>query len=127
MFGIRTAKNIITFFPRKLIAINATIGRVAGLSEKVDQTYTLATKVTGASVGAGMASKGTADLLEALSCGDLVCATVSTVGLCADGLQCLAFVPGPNVTVVATLPISIFCKGFVYFCKRSMLPWGKCF
>jgi hypothetical protein len=97
------------------------------IPEKVDKTYTLATKVTGVTIGATGVGKGTADLIEAIACQDGICATVSTIGVCADCLQiCASFIPGPNVTTGVTTPISVGCKIFVWCCKKSKLPWGGC-
>ena len=43
-----------------------------------------------------------------MSCLDGICAVVSTIGIAADGLQtCTSFIPGPNITAVVTMPISV--------------------
>jgi hypothetical protein len=103
-------KNLILFVPRKIYKINKLVNGIRDLPEKVSDTSKIATKVFGVTLGSATAAKGTVDLLEALSCGDVVCATVSSIGLSADILQCVAsFVPGPNVAVVVTLPVSVFC------------------
>ena len=120
-------KDIVLYIPRKVVAINNAVNKLAGLPEKVDKSYTIITKVTGATAGTAGAAKGSVDFLEAVACQDGVCAFVSAVGVTADGLQiCASFVPGPNVTVVITTPISVGCKVFVWCCKRSKLPWGGC-
>lgn len=84
------------------------------------------TKVTGVSTGAAGAAKGTIDMLQAVACQDSLCAIVSAVGVCADSLSmATSFVPGPNVTTVITVPVSVGCKVFVYCCKKAKkMPWG---
>ena len=84
------------------------------------------TKVTGVSTGAVGVAKGTVDMLEAVACQDGVCAVVSGIGVCADGFSMAAsFIPGPNVTTVVTVPVSVGCKVFVYCCKKAKkMPWG---
>lgn len=93
----------------------------------VKDRYAYVTKVTGATTGSVAGAKGLVDAAEALVCQDGVCFVVSCIGTAADGLQILAsFVPGPNATMIVTMPISYFCKTFVFCCKRSLLPWGGC-
>jgi hypothetical protein len=71
--------------------------------------------------------KGAVDTLEAVMCQDGICAAVSVIGCVADGVQMIgAIVPGPNVTMVITAPISWGCKSFVWCCKKSKLPWRMC-
>jgi len=118
---------VIMFIPNKVIRINKFVEGIIEIPEKVDKTYIVVTKVTGVTIGATGVGKGTADLIEAIACQDGICATVSAIGVCADCLQiCASFIPGPNVTTVVTTPISVGCKVFVWCCKRSKLPWGKC-
>lgn len=125
MFSV--LKKIVMFVPNKVIQINKSINTVLDLPEKADKTFTFVTKVTGATTGAAGAAKGGVDFVEAVACQDGVCATVSAIGVAADGLQiCASFIPGPNVTAVVTTPISVGCKVFVWCCKRSKLPWGGC-
>jgi len=71
-------------------------------------------------------AKGTVDTLEAIACQDGICAIVSGIGVCADTLSVAAsFIPGPNVTTVITVPISVGCKVFVHCCKKAKkMPWG---
>lgn len=115
------------YVPNKVIAINTSVDKAISLPEKPDKTFTYVTKLTGATTGAAGAAKGSIDLAEAVICQDGVCAVVSSIGVCADGLQIFAsFIPGPNVTSIVTMPISIGCKVFVWCCKRSKLPWGSC-
>jgi len=122
-----TIKKIVWFIPNKLIAINNNVNKIINLPETADRTFTYFTKVTGATTGAAGAAKGTVDLVEAIVCQDGICAFVSAVGVAADGLQiCTSFIPGPNVTAIVTMPISVGCKVFVWCCKRSKLPWGSC-
>jgi hypothetical protein len=120
-------KKVFFFLPNKVATINRNVGKIITLPEKADKTFTYITKVTGATTGAAGAAKGTVDLAEAIACQDGVCAFISAVGLAADGLQiCTSFIPGPNITSIVTMPISIGCKVFVWCCKRSRLPWGGC-
>lgn len=120
-------KNVVMFVPNKLIVINENVNRIINLPTSADKTFTYVTKVTGATTGAAGAAKGTVDLAEAIACQDGVCAFVSAVGVAADGLQiCTSFIPGPNVTAVVTMPVSVGCKVFVWCCKKSKLPWGGC-
>jgi len=123
----RVLKNVVMFVPNKLIAINENVNKIINLPTNADQTFTYVTKVTGATTGAAGAAKGTVDLAEAIACQDGICAFVSAVGVAADGLQiCTSFIPGPNVTAVVTMPVSVGCKVFVWCCKKSKLPWGGC-
>ena len=120
-------KKVIMFIPNKVVAINRNIDKVISFPDKADKTFTYITKLTGASCGAAGAAKGSVDLAQAIACQDGVCAVVSAIGVTADGLQiCASFIPGPNVTSVITMPISVGCKVFVWCCKRSTLPWGSC-
>lgn len=93
---------------------------------KADKTLMYVTKITGVSTGTAGAAKGTVDMLEAVACQDGVCAVVSAVGVCADGFSiATSFIPGPNVTTVITVPVSVGCKTFVWCCKRAKkMPWG---
>ena len=82
-------------------------------------------------MGGNGATKGwnepiTVDMLEAVACQDGVCAVVSGIGVCSDGLSMAAsFIPGPNVTTVVTVPISVGCKVFLYCYKKAKkMPWG---
>ena len=120
-------KKFIMFIPNKLVSINDNVNKVINLPTNADETLTYVTKVTGATTGAAGAAKGTVDLVEALACQDGICAVISGIGVAADGLQiCTSFIPGPNVTSIVTMPISVGCKVFVWCCKRSKLPWGSC-
>lgn len=124
---VSIVKKVVMFIPNKLIAINDSINKLIALPKNVDKTFTYVTKVTGATTGAAGAAKGSVDFAEAVVCQDGVCAFVSAVGVAADGLQvCTSFIPGPNVTAVVTMPISVGCKVFVWCCKKSKLPWGGC-
>jgi hypothetical protein len=120
-------KKIVLFIPNKLIAINNNVNKVVNLPETASKGFTYLTKVTGTTTGAAGAAKGSADLAEAILCHDGICAVISAIGIAADGLQiCTSFIPGPNVTVIVTMPISVGCKVFVWCCKKSKLPWGAC-
>lgn len=123
----RVFRKFVMFVPDKLIAINENANKIINLPTQADKTFTYVTKVTGATTGAAGAAKGTVDLAEAIACQDGICAFVSAVGVAADGLQiCTSFIPGPNVTAVVTMPVSVGCKVFVWCCKKSKLPWGSC-
>jgi hypothetical protein len=125
--SISFLKKIVLFIPNKIIKINSALEKALGLPEKAEKGFVMGTKVLGAGTGAAQAGKGSADLAEAIVCQDGVCAVVSGIGLAADCLQiCGSFVPGPNVTVAITVPVSYFCKTFVWACKRSKLPFGGC-
>lgn len=120
-------KKIVMFVPNKLIAINKNVNKIINLPETADKTFTYVTKVTGATTGAAGAAKWSVDFAEALACQDGICAVLFAVAVAADGLQiCTSFIPGPNVTAIITMPISIGCKVFVWCCKRSKLPWSSC-
>lgn len=107
--------------------VNDVIQAPTVIGIKANKGFTYITKVTGACTGAAGAAKGASDALEALACQDGVCFVVSCIGTCADSLQiCASFVPGPNMTALVTAPVSVFCKVFVYCCKKSKLPWGSC-
>ena len=125
--AIGVIKKIVFFIPNKLRKLNSALDKILDLPEKAEKGYVLGTKVLGASTGAAQAGKGSIDLAEAIVCQDGICAVVSGIGLAADCLQiCASFVPGPNVTVAITIPVSCFCKTFVWACKRSKLPFGGC-
>jgi hypothetical protein len=120
-------KKVIMFIPNKLVTINNNVDKIINLPNRADKTFTYITKVTGATTGAAGAAKGSTDLIEAIACQDGICAFISAVGVAADGLQiCASFIPGPNVTTIVTMPISVGCKVFVWCCKKSKLPWGNC-
>ncbi len=120
-------KKIILFVPNKLIALNRNVDKLINLPETTDKAFTYVTKTTGAITGSAGLAKGSVDFAEAIACSDGICAVVSAVGVVSDGLQiATSFIPGPNVTAIVTMPISVGCKVFVWCCKRSRLPWGGC-
>lgn len=120
-------RKVFMFVPNKIIAINNNVDKLISLPENADKTFTFVSKLTGVTVGGAGAGKGLADFAEAVACQDGVCAVVSAVGLAADSLQiCASFIPGPNLTAIVTVPVSVGCKVFVWCCKRSKLPWGGC-
>ena len=120
-------KKVIMYIPDKLSAINSNVDKLIDLPSTTEKTFKYVTKVTGATTGAAGAAKGTMDFAEAIACQDGICAFVSAVGVAADSLQvCTSFIPGPNVTVIVTMPVSVGCKVFVWCCKKSKLPWGSC-
>lgn len=106
--------------------INDSTDNMVRISETADKTFSYVTKVTGVSTGAAGLAKGSVDLLEAITCQNGVCVVASGIGVCADALSMAAsFILGPNVTRVVTVPVSVGCKVFVYFCKKAKkLPWG---
>lgn len=105
---------------QKVKNINDSTDSMVRISDTADKTLTYVTKVTGVSTGAAGAAKETVDMLEAIACQDGVCAVVSGIGVCADGLSIAAsFIPGPNITTVVTLPVSVGCKVFVDCCKKA--------
>ena len=107
--------------------LNTLLQAPMGIKEGVSSGMTWTSKLVGATTGAAQAAKGTVDAAEALICQDGVCFVISCVGVAADSLQILAsYVPGPNVTALVTMPISYGCKVFVWACKKSKLPWGRC-
>lgn len=66
------------------------------------------------------------DAAVAYACDDGVYFVVSCVGCGVDAIQFIAsFAPGPNITTVVTLPVSVACKTFVMVCKNQTLPWQK--
>ena len=106
--------------------LNDSSDNLVKISETADKTLTYVTKVTGVSTGAAGAAKGTVDILEAVACQDGVCVVVSGIGVCMDGLSiATSFIPGPNVTTIFTVPVSVGCKVFVYCYKKAKkMPWG---
>ena len=120
-------KKAIMFIPNKLTSINNSVNTIIDLPDKAEKIFNYITKVVGATTGSAGAAKGAVDYAEAVACQDGVCATISAIDVAADSLQiCTSFIPGPNVTAVVTMPISIGCKVFVWCCKKSKLPWGSC-
>ena len=111
---------------KTLTNINSSTDNMVRISETADKALTYLTKVTGISIGTGGAAKGTVDMLEAVACQDGICAVVSCIGVCADGISiATSFIPGPNVTTLVTVPVSVGCKVFVYCCKKAKwMPWG---
>lgn len=120
-------KKVAMFIPNKFVSINNSIEKLISFPETADKTFTYVSKVAGSISGSAGLAKGSVDFVEAVACQDGVCAVVSACGCLADGLQiCTSFIPGPNVTSIVTMPISVGCKVFVWCCKRSKLPWGGC-
>lgn len=108
-------------------SLNELLEAPANIKKGGQQTFNYVTKLVGVTTGSAGAAKGSIDAAEALACNDGLCFMVSCVGVAADFLQMIAsFAPGPNVTALVTAPISVGCKVFVWCCKRSKLPWGKC-
>ena len=112
--------------------LNNAAENISNLSEtadKADKGVTVVSKVLGVTVGASGAAKGTADVISALACQDGICAVISGIGVCADTLSMATsmVVPGPNATSVITIPVSTFCKVFVWCCKNDKdIPFGGC-
>ena len=103
--------------------VNDSTDNTVKISETADKTLTYVTKVIDVST---CAAKVTVNMLKAVASADGVCAVVSGIGICADGLSMAAsFIPGPNVTTVVTVLVSIACKVFVHCCKKATkMPWG---
>lgn len=98
--------------------INDSSDNIVKITEKTNSALTVVTKTMGVTAGSTEIAKSSADLIEALACKD---------GVCADSLSLFtSFIPGPNITSVITIFISVGCKVFVYCCKKSTLPWGGC-
>ena len=120
---------IITWPATKLFSIvvnlNTALEAPNAIKTGSERTYIFVTRLTGVTAGGAGLGKGASDAVEAAVCGDGVCFVVSCIGITADSLQIMAsFAPGPNVTMLVTQPISAGCKVFVWYCKRSDLPWG---
>lgn len=85
------------------------------------------TKVFRFTSRAAPVAKGSVDFAEAVLWQYTICTFILAVIVTADTLQiCTSFIPGPNVTTIVTMPVSISCKVFVWCCKKSKLPWGSC-
>jgi len=115
-----------TRFVKTIKNINDASDSVVKITETTDKTLTYVTKVTGVSCGTSGIAKGSVDVMEAIACQDGLCAVVSAVGVGADALSIAAsFIPGPNITTVITVPVSVGCKVFVHCCKKAKkMPWG---
>lgn len=122
---------IIKFIPIKVLqyaeSLNNLLLAPTIVKDGTSKGFNHLTKLIASSTGGVGIGKGSVDALEAYACNDKICMIISCVGVAADGLQVVAsLVPGPNVTVFVTVPISLSCKTFVWACKRSKLPWGNC-
>lgn len=123
----KIVKKAVIYIPNKLVTINKNINKVINFPETADKTFTYVTKVNGVATGVAGAAIRAVYFAEAVACQDGVCALISVIGVTADGLQiCTSFIPGPNVTAILTMPISVGCKVFVWCCKKSKSPWGGC-
>lgn len=108
-------------------SLNTLLEAPESIKKGGEKTFIYVTKIVGASTGTAGAAKGSFDAIEALVCNDGLCFVVSCVGVAADSLQIVAnFIPGPNMTALVTIPISVGCKVFVWCCKNSKLPWRSC-
>jgi len=120
------AKKSVQYGVNFVVSVNTKAMNVVGLGDKFSKVEIYVTKGVSACAGSLGFGKGVADTIDALACADGVCAAVSMVGCAADGLQFLtSFIPGPNVTSVITIPVSVGCKGFVYCCKKGRVPWAR--
>ena len=103
--------------------INDATGNMIKISPTADKTLTTLTYVTkfiGISIGTAGVTKGTVDMLKGVAYKDRICAVVSGIGVCADGLSmAVSFIPDPNLTTVVTVPVSVGCKVFVY-CRETV-------
>lgn len=102
------------FVLNKLTIINKNSNRIINFPENAEKTYVYVTKITGATTGAAGVAKGSIDFAEAVACSDGIYAFISAVGLQIS----TSFIPGPNVTSVITMPISVGYKVLVYCCKK---------
>lgn len=60
------------------------------------------------------------DTLGALAYQDGICATVSAIEMCADGLSMVtSFIPGPNVITVITIPVLVGRTVFIHCYKKA--------
>lgn len=119
---------IATYVPRKVWNITKNVNKVLEAPVAIEGKWTAfeqwVTKMFGSTSAGALFGKGASDAAVAYACKDGVCFVVSCVGCGVDALQFLAsFAPGPNITTVATLPISVACKAFVMACKNQTLPW----
>lgn len=112
--ALKGLKRVVMFIPNKLTIINSDINQIISFPEKIDKTFTYFTKVTGVTTGAAAAAKGSLGLTEVITCSDGVCAVILAIGVIADSLQiCTSCIPGPNLTNIITIPISVTCKTFI--------------
>jgi len=121
---------IVTFIPKKVINyaqnVNTALEAPLAIGDKWTSFEKWVTKVFGTTSAGALFGKGASDAAIAYACDDGVCFAVSLIGCGFDALQFVAsFVPGPNVTVIVTLPCSTACKIFVWSCKNQTLPWKK--
>ena len=121
---------IATFVPRKIWnvtkSINTALEAPLAIGNKWTDFEKWVTKLFGTTTAGSLFGKGAADAAIAYACDDGVCFVVSLIGCGFDTLGFIAsFVPGPNITVIITLPGSAACKIFVHACKNQTLPWKK--
>ena len=115
------------FILNTLRNIHKAMSKLVGITDKADKVVTYVSKTTGVTVGSAGIAKGSINLAEAIVCQDNICGVISGIGVCADTLSiAISFIPGPNITSVVTILVSVGCKVFVWCCKRSRLPWGGC-
>jgi hypothetical protein len=128
VFGYNYIASTFNYVKSTLYNVNNITANFAGVSQNTKQAGELASR-TATSVTGGMSlMKGGTDAAKALLCNDGPCFVISCIGCVADGLQIIgSYAPGPNVTVVVTMPVSWSCKTLVWLCRRDgTLPWGKC-
>ena len=106
--------------------INDTTDNMVKLRETADKTLIYVTKVTGVYTGAAGSAKRTVNMLKAVACHNGICAVISGIGVCADGISiATSFITGPNITTIITVTIYAGCKVLVYCCKKAKnMPWG---
>lgn len=65
-------------------------------------------------------------MLETVACQDGICAVVSGIEVCADGLSMApSFIYGPNVTTIVIVLVPVCYKTFVWWSKGAKkMPWG---
>lgn len=127
MLGIGQIKKLLNVGVSFIVSLNNTSMKIVGLDESFDRISTVCTKVVSATTGTTRLARGANDAAEAFFCNDGICLGVSGVGCLADSLQIeSSFIIRPNVTMVVTAPVSVFCKVFVATCKGRNLPWDGC-
>ena len=125
---IRKLFQLVTYVPRKAWNVTKNVNKVleapVAIEGKFSAFESWVTKMFGSTSAGALFGKGASDAAIAFACDDGVCFYVSCVGCCFYTLQFMSsFVPGPNITTVVTLPVSVACKTFVYACKNEKLPW----
>lgn len=89
-----------------LITVNSSISKLYKTREAV-------IKIAVIIVGSAGLVKSAVGRDKDLLCKDYLCFTVNCIGVCANILTvCTSLLPGSNITLVVTIPISMSCKSF---------------